>query len=487
MKKNIGLNYTVGEKLSDFRITGRPVHTRLLLLLLVVIFPLMTGSARAAVPLPNYGTTTLAAGTNNAAAKIGDLDGDGLNDIAVVSLTGDLQLFFNRGAGSFERVSLNGLRGAGASTPDLDIGDLNDDGRNDLAVAFTTPNGTVSVLLNLGNRVFSAPVHYNLCGASTGVAIGDLDGDGDRDLADIGECNRAGILLNSGQGSFVFNGAYGGGVASKSIALADFNGDNFKDIVYLSAGAAGSRSVALLFNNQNGTFGNPVTNYAGDLPSDLTVGDFNNDGGTDIAVANAYHSQIIMLFLAPNGTFVGYSELEGGDTPDSIVSSDLNGDGQTDLAATSRNNNNLSVFLNRGNFNFDGPRPFNVGLAPVDVAAGKLDGDDLPDLVAVNQGGGSISVLFSTGITPPPSPSPAPRITLSVSTALTGTARVVDLRWNGATASSVEIYRNGARLITVSNSGRYTNLFERRARGTYRYKVCQPGAQACSNEETAVF
>jgi hypothetical protein len=486
MNKNIGSNNPVGEKLSEFLLIVPRAHARMLLLL-VVMFPLMTEGARAAAPPPGYGTATLPAGTNPAAAKIGDLDGDGLNDIAVVNQTGDLQLFFNYGAGSFERLSLNGLWASGASAPDLEIGDLNGDGRNDLAVAFPTPNGAVSVLLNLGNRVFSAPVQYNLCGASTGVAIGDLDGDGDNDLADISSCNSAGILLNSGAGSFVFNGTYGGGVSSQSIALADFNGDNFKDIVYLSAGAAGSRSVALLFNNRNGTFGNLVTNYAGSFPSDLTVGDYNNDGGTDIAVANAYQSQIIMLFLAPNGTFIGYSELEGGDTPDSIVSSDLNGDGRTDLAVTSRNNNNLSVFLNRGNFNFDGPVAFSAGLAPVDVAAGKLDADELPDLVAVNQGAGSISILFSSGVTPPVPPLPAPRITLSVSTSLTRTARVVDLRWDGATATSVEIYRNGTRLITVSNSGRYTSLFDRRARGTYRYKVCQTGGQYCSNEETVSF
>ena len=57
----------------------------------------------------NYKLVSFTAGASPAAAKIGDLDGDGLNDIAVVNLQGSLQLFFNTGAGSFERISLNGL------------------------------------------------------------------------------------------------------------------------------------------------------------------------------------------------------------------------------------------------------------------------------------------------------------------------------------------------------------------------------------------
>src|SRR4051794_23251745 len=51
--------------------------------------------------LPNYRITTLSAGASPSAAKIGDLDGDGRNDIAVVTMQGNLELFFNSGAGAF--------------------------------------------------------------------------------------------------------------------------------------------------------------------------------------------------------------------------------------------------------------------------------------------------------------------------------------------------------------------------------------------------
>ena len=455
------------------------------LLVSAVISFTIPGSTQSAAEVQSaYRSAAFSAGANPSAAKIGDLDGDNLNDIAVVNLQGSLQLFFNNGAGSFERISLNGLWPSNSSTLDVEIGDLNGDGRNDIAVAFSTQTGAVSVLLNQGNRVFTAPVNYNLCNSSRGVAIGDLDQDGDNDLADISQCSRAGILLNNGQGSFGFNGTYGSGSASKSIALADFNRDGFKDIAYVNNVVSGSATV--IYNNRNGTFGSPVHLYAGDLPDDVTTGDFDGDGTPDIAIANSYYSQIIILYNdSPSGGFSGYSELAGADTPTSIAPADFDGDGRTDLAVTSWGTSRLSIFKNQGNYNFS-VQTLDVGQHPADVTAAKLDGDSLPDLVAVNQGSGSITVLFSAGGAPPPPP-PPPSITLTLSTRVTNKARLVDLSWSGATGSRVDIYRNDLRITTESNTGRYTDLLNRRATGTFRYKVCISGGQGCSGEAVISF
>ena len=49
------------------------------------------------------------------------------------------------------------------------------------------------------------------------------------------------------------------------------------------------------------------------------------------------------------------------------------------------------------------------------------------------------------------------------------------------------IYRNGSRIATVSNNGSYTDQMNRRATGTFRYKVCATGSQSCSNEATISF
>ena len=436
---------------------------------------------------PAYTVASFNAGTNPSAAKIGDLDGDGLNDIAVVNRQGDLQLFFNNGGGSFQRETLNGLWPSTANTRDLDIGDLNGDGRPDIAVAFSTQTGAVSVLLNQGSRSFAAPVNYNSCSFSKGVAIGDLDQDGDNDLADISGCNRSGILLNNGQGAFALSGAYGDGSASMSIALADLNRDGSKDIAYLN-----DSSVTILLNNGNATFGSPQVYWVWDAV-DLALGDFEGDGTVDIGTVSSYYGLVFILINGGDGEMVSYSEIPsyGSDAPTGMVVGDFNGDGRPlDFALISQGTNTLTVFFNQGYYTYGHTNAINIGQTPVDIAAGNLDGDSLPDLVSVNQGSGSISVLFTAVAAPPPPQPPPPavdQITLTVSTSKTRTARLVDLRWSGATSSNVDIYRNGSRRATVANTGRYTDQFSRNATGSYRYKVCVAGGDVCSNEVRISF
>jgi VCBS repeat protein len=331
-----------------------------------------------------YTVASFNAGANPSAAKIGDLDGDGLNDIAVVNRQGDLQLFFNNGAGSFQRESLTGLWPSTANTRDLAIGDLNGDGRNDIAVAFATQTGALSVLLNQGSRTFSAPANYNSCSFSNGIAIGDLDQDGDNDLADISQCNRSSVLRNNGQGGFALSGAYGDGSGSSSIALADLNRDGSKDIVYLN-----NSSVTILLNNGNATFGSPLVYWVWDAV-DLAVGDFEGDGTVDIATVSNYYSLVFILINGGDGEMISYSEIPsyGSDAPTGIVVGDFNGDGRPpEFALISGGTSSVTVFLNQGYYTYGHTNPINVGQTPVDIAAGKLDGDSLPDLVTIRAAG----------------------------------------------------------------------------------------------------
>jgi hypothetical protein len=61
------------------------------------------------------------------------------------------------------------------------------------------------------------------------------------------------------------------------------------------------------------------------------------------------------------------------------------------------------------------------------------------------------------------------------------------LRWSGITSSGVDVFRNGSRIATVSNTGGYTDRLSARTTGTFRYKVCAAGSQTCSNEAAASF
>jgi hypothetical protein len=71
---------------------------------------------------------------------------------------------------------------AGRTPWSVAIGDLNGDGESDLATANYQANN-VSVLLNRGDGSFQAKLDYRAGGSPVSVAIGDLNGDGKRDLA----------------------------------------------------------------------------------------------------------------------------------------------------------------------------------------------------------------------------------------------------------------------------------------------------------------
>ena len=438
----------------------------------------------AAQSLSGFGGVTLNAESSPTAARIADLDGDNLNDIGVVNLQGGLQLFFNAGGGSFQRVSLNGRWLSGTQNLDLAIGDLNGDGKNDIAVA---NSGAVSLLFNLGNRTFSQPVNYSVCAGTSSVAIGDLNRDGRNDIVATGGCSKVAVLLNTGQGGFALNGLYGSGTAMRSLALTDFNSDGLVDIVFLNSISNGL--VTVLAQQPNGTFANNASFLAtnGGFPSDMAVGDFDRDGTPDPVLSDGLGSAILVFLNDVSGTFKTYFELEEMEDPTGVTVGDFNADGLLDIAYGSFRFSQVKFLLNRGtisnqiNYLFSEFMNRPVGAFAHAVTAGRLDSDLATDLVTVNRDAGSITVLLSSRPEDPPPPQPV-RISLSVSSRKSGSNRIVELAWAGATTSTVDIFRNGSLLVTAPNSGSYKETFANSVRGTFTYKVCNSGGGPCSNE-----
>ena len=89
---------------------------------------------------------------------------------------------------------------------------------------------------------------------------------------------------------------------------------------------------------------------------------------------------------------------------------------------------------------------------------------------------------------PEPEPEPEPDVvTLSVNAYKDRGLQKADLAWSGATTTSVDIYRDGSSVVTVSNSGGYTDDINNRGGGSYTYQVCEAGTSTCSAEVTAAF
>jgi hypothetical protein len=90
----------------------------------------------------------------------------------------------------------------GRAPVSIAIGDLNGDGKQDLATANSAANGA-SVVLNRGDGSFRAKRDYRTGRAPYLVAIGDLNGDGKPDLATANyHSSTVSVLANRGDGSF---------------------------------------------------------------------------------------------------------------------------------------------------------------------------------------------------------------------------------------------------------------------------------------------
>jgi len=363
----------------------------------MTIFLVLLIAATTFAPAVNYGT---GAGTSPVAVATGDFNSDGVPDVATANNgDGSVSILIGNSDGTFQ-AARNYSLGAGIKPDSIACGDFNGDGKMDLATA-NSSNDNISVLLGNGDGTFPTPVNYStgMGTAPISIIMGDLNQDGKLDLAtaDV-STGEVSVLLGSGNGTFQAAISYPAspGINPYSITVGDFNGDGKPDVATANAG---SNDVSLLLGNGNGTFQAAVTYATGDgvtagiTPLSIISIDLNGDGKLDLATANN-SNDISVLRGNGDGTFQTAAIYAAGNCPDAITTGDLNADGNPDLVAANVLDNNIAVFLGNGDGSFQAAVSYAAGNLPYAVIAGDFSNDDTVDLVVANNGSDNISVLI---------------------------------------------------------------------------------------------
>ncbi len=209
------------------------------------------------------------------------------------------------------------------------------------------------------------------------------------------------VLLGTGTGTFPTAVDYFVGNNPRGVITGDFNGDAKTDLAVTNGGYARDQ-VSVLLGTGTGTFQAAVDYAVGSTPEgmfagDLTAGDFNMDGKTDLAVTNFGSNTVSVLLGTGTGTFQTAVNYAAGSTPFGIVAGDFNVDGKTDLVVTNLGSNTVSVLLGTGTGTFQTAVSYAVGSRPRSVVTGDFDRDGKTDLAVANEGYPVLSVLLGTG------------------------------------------------------------------------------------------
>ncbi|MBK9489600.1 MAG: VCBS repeat-containing protein [Haliscomenobacter sp.] len=298
-------------------------------------------------------------GAGPSSAAVGDLDGDGKLDLAIGNqFSNTVSILRNTSTGGMLSFAAKIDSAVGSGPLGVAIGDLDGDGKPDLALA-NFSSSTVSVLRNtstVGSISFARKVDF-ITGTNSrpyNIGLGDIDGDGKLDLvAPNAFASNVSVIRNTstpGNLSFAGRVDFTTGDTPSGVAIGDLDGDGKPEV-----------AISNLFSTSVSVFRNTskvdtvalaakVDFATGATPFSVSMGDLDGDGKLDLTVANSGSSSLSVLRnTSSSGTlsFVAKVDLAVGSEPNIASIGDLDGDGKPDLATTNLRGNSASVLRNQ--------------------------------------------------------------------------------------------------------------------------------------------
>jgi VCBS repeat protein len=430
--------------------------------------PTAIGSAEEPRYLRPYVTYPL--GSWPEAVAIGDLNHDGLNDVALVTSfyfdpVNDYSLFvfLQSGSGSL----LAPVRyPVGGDPSSVDIGDVNGDGRDDVVVG---RGDGIFVLLQNANGTLNPGLNY-ATSFSEKIQIGDFDSDGRMDIAGIdwGSQHQVVVFTQQPNGTLalaaMYNGSHDG---YNDLEVGDLNADGRDDLIVMS-GQGFAPNVSVFLQQPGGLFDTATVYDLGgnELTQSVGVGDLDGDGRNDLAVSFGIGLDVSPTVAIWFQNILGAldqpaARFPSSGIPTALEVADINSDGRRDAIVT--HGLSLGVYRQESDGSLVSeelfPIPYGSGFNPHGLAVGDINGDGAADVVIADYNNGLVVL----------------RQNIAGLNATSVSSNAISVTWNsfpGATA--YEVYRRGAggSFTIIGNSSGNSFLDSSVAAGvSYLYRI----------------
>lgn len=279
-----------------------------------------------------------------------DFNDDGLTEITISSRGADAVYLYRTTFTSLERIREFYIRAANYLT----VGDFNGDGLPDLAIVALESPGNTNIIVYKGDRDRILDNLESFPGPPSAFTVtsGDFNGDGYDDLA-IGSADTTGKIY------YYYGSSTGLDSISRSVSVplrgwlvvsaGRFDDDNYCDLI------AGSPYTNGIYKIRGGSSGfQPPTSIDGSLDPvwGCDVGRLNNDIYPDIVLVHRNDSSLSLLTSDSEGNFRVVTTISLGEVPNSVQFVDFNADSLTDIVVSLQFANKVKVYLKDSFGNF---------------------------------------------------------------------------------------------------------------------------------------
>jgi hypothetical protein len=274
---------------------------------------------------------------------IGDVNNDGLNDVVVGNSKLNIEVFLQKATGGFGPS----VKYATVDSTKIKIADFNNDGLNDVAGIGWGTN-TATLFFQDDSGAFGSPVTYSVThGGYDDLDAGDVNNDGLIDIVVMSGQTYAipnvGVRIQRNDGTFESAAYYDlvNNVNSKGVAVGDVNGDSLSDVVISYGGNRPSSKIGIFYQNGSGTLDAAVSNSSYDCPEPVEIADIDSDGRNDIVVVHGgwntvgvYHQRSDGSLMTEKLYALPYATHYN---PHGLDVGDINNDGRNDIVTANYN------------------------------------------------------------------------------------------------------------------------------------------------------